>query len=72
MADNFVLSACTKHTDCTIKATFVSEDDPRYDPVTDLKPVSEWIEGCAEHAFGPCWCVKVEHLPGKLAIEVPL
>jgi hypothetical protein len=70
VADNFVLSTCKKHNDCTIKAIFLSVDDPYFDPVTDQKPVSAWIQQNAEHAFGPCWCVEVEHLAGKVAIEV--
>jgi hypothetical protein len=70
VADNFVLDPCKKHDDCTVKAIFLSTDDPYYDPVTDAKPVSAWVQQCAEHAFGPCWCVEVEHLAGKISIEV--
>ena len=70
--DNFVLDPCKTHEDCTIKATFLSSDDPRFDPITDQKPVSEWIQTCATDAFGDCWCYEVEHMAGKLAIEVPV
>jgi hypothetical protein len=70
VADNFVLSTCKKHEDCTIRAYFLPMDDPYSDPVTDQKPISAWIQENAEHAFGPCWCVEVEHLPGKIAIGV--
>jgi hypothetical protein len=70
VADNFVLSTCKQHIACTVKATFLSVDDPYYDPVTDQKPVSVWIQEKAEEAFGDCWCVGVEHLDGKVSITV--
>jgi len=70
--DLLVFDACGMHTDCTLKASFVSMDDAYFDPILDQRPVSEWVQRCASHAFGDVYCVETEHIPGKLAVEVPI
>jgi hypothetical protein len=55
-----------------LRAVFVSDLDPRFDPVSDQKPVSAYLASIAERDFGPSFCVALEHLEGKLSIEVPV
>lgn len=69
MADKVVFSPCTAHSPCTVKTSWVPPGTPGYDPSTDRKPVSAFVQARAEEAFGSVFCIEVAHIPGTLDIR---
>lgn len=70
MVSKFCFTNCEEHADCTYKAAFADRDDPGYDMTRDMKPVMPRLAHQALVDFGDVFCVGVEHLAGKLSVDV--